>query len=297
MFEKTRRFLKQPYIQDHSPVQSIVIATLIVLFVLGLFRPFGIQNLQTHDFIGTLLFSALGTILGILCTFYIVPRLFPRFYTPDHWTIGKQIFQQFIVAFVTGIIIGTGGALFYIGFNTNFSLEVFLKIFTGLFLAVLLVFPIPSVILLILLHNRNLTIHLKEAQKMNEQLMRKTREQVPQTNENNPSIILSGTTKESLEVNPDRLLYIEAYGNYIKIYYIEKDTVKQKSLRATIKQAEDSFPDYPYIVRCHRAFIVNTNNILGIKGNSQGYRLAFKHTPEEIPVSRAYTKTLKSLLN
>ena len=75
--------------------------------------------------------------------------------------------------------------------------------------------------------------------------------------------------------------------------YRKENVTKQKLLRATIKQMEDKLQQYPSVIKCHRAFLVNLNNIKSVKGNSQGYRLVFDGTEEEVPVSRAYTKELK----
>jgi DNA-binding LytR/AlgR family response regulator len=100
-----------------------------------------------------------------------------------------------------------------------------------------------------------------------------------------------------MKLHPEQFIYLEAYGNYVKVnYYTEDGLAKQKLLRATIKQMEDALAPVPFIIRCHRAYLVNTKHITSVKGNSQGYKVSFDYPIEDIPVSRAYTKELQSSL-
>ena len=52
----------------------------------------------------------------------------------------------------------------------------------------------------------------------------------------------------------------------------------------------------PFIVRCHRAFLVNLHQVVKVDGNSQGYRLRLEGCTEEVPVSRGYAKCVKALI-
>lgn len=52
----------------------------------------------------------------------------------------------------------------------------------------------------------------------------------------------------------------------------------------------------PFIIRCHRAFLVNIRMVVKVDGNSQGYKLNLEGCEEEVPVSRAYAKEVKALI-
>ena len=93
-------------------------------------------------------------------------------------------------------------------------------------------------------------------------------------------------------------LYAEAEGNYIKVNYRSAGSGKivQKLLRLTMKQAEEAMAACPFIIRCHRAFLVNVRQVVKVDGNSQGYRLRLEGCEEEVPVSRAYSKEVKRLI-
>lgn len=52
----------------------------------------------------------------------------------------------------------------------------------------------------------------------------------------------------------------------------------------------------PFIIRCHRAFLVNIRMVVKVDGNSQGYKLNLEGCEEDVPVSRAYAKEVKALI-
>lgn len=103
-------------------------------------------------------------------------------------------------------------------------------------------------------------------------------------------------TKEKLDIQADEFLYMEADGNYVRVVYRKGEREFRKLLRATMKQAEGVMRDCPYILRCHRAFLVNIRKIVKVNGNSQGYRLSLRDCEDEIPVSRTYTSDVKYLI-
>lgn len=114
------------------------------------------------------------------------------------------------------------------------------------------------------------------------------------------ALVFAGGTKEMLEVKAGDFLYAEAKGNYVKVGY-RSDSDKEKKitwrlLRATMKQAEEAVSACPFIIRCHRAFLVNIRMVVKVDGNSQGYKLNLEGCEEDVPVSRAYAKEVKALI-
>ncbi|MDL2278229.1 LytTR family transcriptional regulator, partial [Parabacteroides sp. OttesenSCG-928-G07] len=88
---KLKQFLNRPYSMEIRPSYTILIVTAIVLFVLGILQPFGINEAKSANFIGILAFSGIGTIIGLIISIYILPHIFRSFYSPESWTIGKTI--------------------------------------------------------------------------------------------------------------------------------------------------------------------------------------------------------------
>lgn len=99
-----------------------------------------------------------------------------------------------------------------------------------------------------------------------------------------------------MEVLPSMLQFIEAEGNYINVFYLENGVSQKKTLRCTLKQVEELFKDYPNIIRCHRAFIVNIDKIKHVDGNAQGYRLHIDDTDRTVLVSRAYATSVYDII-
>ena len=110
------------------------------------------------------------------------------------------------------------------------------------------------------------------------------------------TILLTGDTKESLEVSPLLILLIEAAGNYVYVYYKETKQTR-KIIRTTFSNMEKQLAKYPFLIKCHRTYMVNLNYITNLNKDSQGYHLILEGTSKEIPVSRTYLKEIKRILN
>lgn len=166
--------------------------------------------------------------------------------------------------------------------------------FFSYFISAFIVGVIPSVFITFLTQNYYLRQNLKEAEQLNLKLQTIEEEK---ENHNNNEITLTGTTKESITLNPNNILYIEANGNYIAIHYLSvHNEIKKILLRTTISLISEKLKDYSNIQRCHRAYLINIIFIFHVEGNMQGFLLEVKHTINKIPVSRKYTKSIKEKL-
>ena len=121
---------------------------------------------------------------------------------------------------------------------------------------------------------------------------------VPQSGSTPPSgITLTGTTSETVSLLIADLLYVEAVGNYVKVYHLQDGQVRADMLRATSKQMEEDLRDYPMIVRCHRAFLVNLAQVEQIVSRAGAMQLVIKHCNESLPVSRSHAAQVKAAIN
>ena len=109
-------------------------------------------------------------------------------------------------------------------------------------------------------------------------------------------LTLTGTTNESVTLQISNLLYIEAVGNYMKVSYLHNEQIRTDMLRATMKQMEVTLQDYPMIVRCHRAFLVNLGQVERIVSHSGSTQLLIKHCHESLPVSRSNMSQVKAAI-
>ncbi len=109
-------------------------------------------------------------------------------------------------------------------------------------------------------------------------------------------LTLTGTTNETVTLQVSALLYIEAVGNYVKVYHLRDGAVRADMLRATSKQIEEELRDYPMIVRCHRAFLVNLGQVEQIVSHSGTTQLLINHCHEILPVSRSNMSQIKTAI-
>jgi len=111
------------------------------------------------------------------------------------------------------------------------------------------------------------------------------------------SVTLTGTTSERATLNIADLLFVETVGNYVRVNHLRDGKVRTDMLRATSKQMEDSLHVYPKIVRCHRAFLVNLDQVEQIVAKSGSMQLIIKHSHDSIPVSRSNISHIKEVIS
>lgn len=293
--KKIRNYLNSSYPVLYQRWKTSLISCIIVFLILVLFQPFGISSIEHHKY-AILLGYMVVTGMFLCIPVYLLPLLFPRFYDDKRWTVGRQIINQFLIFFFIAI-----GLWLYS--DRVFEWGLRWDIFCSFLIASIVVGIFPFVFFIMLNRNRLLAMHLREAVEMNEHLRmlhgascNGLEEKKEKEEEETTRIVFSGGTKESLEIPASDLLYVEAEGNYVKIAYLKEERCAQKLLRATIKQAEEVTANFPSIIKCHRAFLINLRHVSKVNGNSQGYRLSLSGSEEEIPVSRAYSKGVKKLI-
>jgi len=278
---KLKAFLKTPFPITRNPWHTSIIASLIVFLLLILFQSIPNASIVFRFFIILGLTFVTGIITFALQT--IPPLIFAKFYSEDSWNIGKQILQTIIIL----LFIGVGNFFYGCIIGGHFSASMLLSYIIGTFLIGI----IPAVIITIYMQNSALKQNLQEASILNEQFKQV---KVNYDLESNTQIAtLTGTTKDSIRLNIDDILYIESIKNYCIVYYVSGNKLKVTKIRTTLSQIEESLLPYSNIIRCHRAFIINIHSIVGVEGNSQGYQLKLKITDNVVPVSRSYTKAFR----
>lgn len=93
-------------------------------------------------------------------------------------------------------------------------------------------------------------------------------------------------------VKLENIYYIKAEGNYVNVFYNNKGGISSFVLRNKIQAIEDSVAGTP-LMRCHRTYIVNTNNIKLIRTEDEGYYIDFNQSGlEAVPVSNTYREKI-----
>ncbi len=217
---------------------------------------------------------------------YGLPFIFKNFYHPDNWTVGKYLTIPLSIVIIIAPICAF--LVYFLSVKENKVMDVhpFYRLFVW-YARASFVAAVPTFLFFLVGRNQRNDIVLSD--KKNE---------IINNNEDDKDIIsLSGSTKDSLTIPADNILYAEVLRNYVSIYYKEENIVKQKSLRTTLQQITEVLEPYPQFVRCHRAFIVNLTNIADVRGNSHGYQLTLNNIDVKVPVSKSYTKAIKEKLD
>lgn len=288
MKNKTSKYLSQPAPVNEKPWLSVLLCVAIVIFILAIFEPFNFK-LNSLGQVWVLVGFALVTMLVTSIAFVLLPKIFTRFYNPDKWTIGRSLLNNASFLIIMGI-----GVVCYDYFIIMKQLpEYFPMGFLVDLFAVLTIGIVPLSIITIIIQNSALKRNLNSSKEINQILSERIN---TSSTKEDDLISLSGSTKESISIDPEDILYIESEGNYVNVHYKQGDKIIYKQIRSTIKQMEESLQNHSIFIRCHRAFIVNINHISSAQGNAQGYQLTLSNVHQEIPVSRTYLKNLKDAL-
>ena len=92
--------------------------------------------------------------------------------------------------------------------------------------------------------------------------------------------------KEQFQIKYEDFLFVKSSGNYIEIYYLHMANVKKHLIRKNLKDLEAENHLNPSLVRCHRSYFINTNNIDRI--NKLNHKVELSIAGNTIPVSKKY---------
>ncbi len=266
-----------------------IVSTTFVVVALAVFKPFGLDMSQWQAYAHLLAWWVLGIAVCILSEIimtYVIkaPRSFNHGVS---YIIRRNLWFQLINTPLIALMIclyrhfvlnnlSPGNQLSWSNYLETLAIIAFCSFAIGLYWR----FKFRS---------RFLQVKLKETQLLNKQL--KTAQQ-PQQKEG--TITLTGTTNESVTLATADLLYIEAIGNYVKIHYLCNGQPHTDTLRATSKYMEDQLKPYPMIIRCHRAFLVNLQQVEQIISHAGTMHLMVKHTHDSLPVSRSNVSAIRN---
>ncbi|MBS2212687.1 LytTR family transcriptional regulator [Carboxylicivirga mesophila] len=99
-----------------------------------------------------------------------------------------------------------------------------------------------------------------------------------------------------VSIRRDKVLYLESTDNYITIFYFEKGVVKSEMVRGSLKTIQTDFQSQG-LLRCHRSFVINIENVDWIRKVGRGYKIKVKEVDTLLPVSRSYTPQFIDILD
>ena len=265
-------------------------STTFTMVALAVFKPFGLDAWQWQAYVHLAVIWLIGFSICMISDIilkYIVKM--PRSYEKGaEYIIHRNLWFQLINTPLVALAIclyrqfamsdKVGSNLFSL---TNFVETLFIIAFCSFAIGLYWRFKFRS---------RYLAIELEETRQLNEQLKEMQEKEKQQT------LLLTGTTNESVRLEISHLLYIEAVGNYAKVCHLRNGQVHHDMLRSTMKQMEEALLPYPTIVRCHRAFLVNLGQVEQIISLSGSTQLLVNHCHESLPVSRSKMALIKAAI-
>ncbi len=273
-------------------ITTRIISTTFMVVALAVFKPFGLETWQWQAYVHLV---ALGVIGFSICMItdvilkYVVkmPRSFKK---GAEYIIRRNLWFQLIntplvalgICLYRHFVLSDhieGNQFSLVNYLETLAIIAFCSFAIGLYWR----FKFRS---------KYLSMELEEIRELNEKLSTP----LPHREGLGESILLRGTTNESVTLQISHLLYIEAVGNYVKVNHSLNDQVRTDMLRATMKQMEETLQDYPMIVRCHRAFLVNLGQVEQIVSHSGSTQLLIKHCHESLPVSRSNMAQVKAAI-
>lgn len=280
-----------------------VVSTTFVVVTLGVFKPFGLGQWEWKAGLHLLAIWVMG-IGGCMLTDALLKYLF-KMPSSTEKGVGYILRRNLCFQLVNTLLVSTA-LCFYRHFFLSSVVEGNRLSWDNFFETLLIIAFCSFVIGLywrFRFRSQYLVAELEETKRLNEAIKYTNTQTLTQSNNqavkqsNNQTITLSGSTSESITLSITDLLYIESVGNYVKVYYLCKGEVRSDMLRATSKQMEETMRDYPTVVRCHRAFLVNLAQVEKISSQSGTMQLVMQHTQDSLPVSRANTARVKSAFN
>jgi len=276
------KFLNKPYpFNDDLKYNSklIFFISIGVLGFLYLFQPLDVSLMDDKEKLYVVLGLAAITFLSLSLNLLILPSLFPGIFIKRVWNIKKEILWNLWI--LTTISVG-----YYLYYKVLGIFIIDFKMVLGLI--VIAIIPITG--LIIVNRNRMLRTNLKLAERINKKL------------EDNKSIdnklvhFKSEYAKDNLSIKVNLLMLIRAANNYIEVFWVEGENIRNQMIRTSLKNAEELLEDYSFIFKCHRSFMVNIHYIDKIEGNVQGYKIYFEKIDFPVPVSKKFAYKLKQLV-
>jgi hypothetical protein len=279
-----RKTWAQPYpvVSGKWPT-ALGISLFVALFIL-LFQPFGLSELE-HPY-KIMLLTGYGwvTLLFMWLYTFLLPAILPKAFAEESWTVGKQIVILCLI--ITSIASGNylySAATGIVGWSGTIGLVVF-------FFFTLTVAIIPVTALTLIAQNIALRRNLKTSNHVNDMIAAAPAHAV----DSEVSFQFDPSGQE-VPVRLSDLFCVESVGNYLHVYFRKGEQTEKLQIRRTLKSVEENLKD-SRIFKCHRAFLVNTERVTHVSGNSQGYTLTLDGCEKEVPVARAYTAVFRAVM-
>lgn len=279
MFEN----LNQPYPFNNNfkhNVKTIGLVSMGFVLIVLYFQPFGINFLRSANDGYFVLAAAALSAITLFANILLLPGLLPSIFNPERWTVRKEMIWNvwlFSNLFVIILLL-----VLYVRKVDFTDLPIFR---TGA-LALL-----PLVLLNIINYNHSLKDKVVSVIDSGRHWFK---EEKLHHNQDNEIEIIAENGKDIFKAPLDNVLLFHSSGNYIEIFLKQNQGFRKKLFRQTLANVEVHLKGLNNFKKCHRCWLVNTQKVKGISGNSKGYFLLIDEIDFKIPVSRNFISDFRN---
>lgn len=286
------QLLNQPY-PCEEPVRrrwlkAFWIGAFVGLFLL-IFQPFGLIVWKTPYKIAKILGFGLISFLVTAGINLTMPFLFPKYFSNERWTVGREILWITVHISLIGLT-----NFFYLQWLIGTS--IYMPDLAGMIVVTFIIGLFPSAASVMV----NYIIRLRKYSQAASELPVREHPENRISEKPGDDVLITLTAeneKDRLSIPAPDLLYIESSDNYSTVVYLNDGQVVKTLLRSSLSRLETQLVrNNSTIVRCHRSFVVNLENVEKVTGNAQGYKLHLQNGLFQLPVARKYNDTLVAQL-
>ena len=275
------KWLNKPFPFYQNYKQKILIPICLSLLVMTGLIFLDFQNYKNFT---NIVYYGLIIILISLIFSVLLPKLTPKMFDIDNWTVKKSIY----FLYTTVITIAISIALIMFFFENSHSQSISYFFVLTLKRAIILSF-LPIVILVFLSE-----IHLYRKKYLNANKILTELKNSKLNKHKNSIFVFAVNTKDEIEISENELLFIKAEANYCFLFFIKDNSIRKHLIRSSLKKIELTVSQSSQFIRCHKSYIVNLSKVSNVTGNARGYVFHINQSNHEIPVSRNISRSLIS---
>lgn len=278
MIAKYADWIDQKYPQNYliqKPITGSVLLSFYCLLFSIIYRPFDLSAKGEMSFEATMSLYTLAMIPPHILLIYALKRT-KFFSNQGQWSIRKELLA--ILLILTGLGIFVFGFGFVVeGPLNRLNFATLIDSCKIVFLTCAILYGILTLINLRYLDSGQIPATVSDDS--GEETVR----------------IQSRLKGENFTLPLSDLLYIESDGNYVVFHLLQNGVSRKETIRNSISEVEHMLARFPFVVRTHRAFMVNIKKISKRTGNSSGYRVQLEGTADQVPVSRSNVENFDRL--
>lgn len=267
-------FMTRPFPQNiiiRRPLPSALTATAACYLFLMVYQPLGMlrSDYSNYEFTMGVYSLICGSWFIIMA---VVIKRIPFF--REEWTLGREILAILVVIVPLGSIIWAAGFVMEDP-EGRMSLTTYLDSCFKTTMVAGVPFAVTSLLSAYSLRRRSLDVPPAQETDPDKSTVHEIR-------------IETLLKNQDFSLDPESFVFAEAEGNYVVFHLLDGQDVRKEVLRCTLSSTEEQLSAVPFLLRTHRAFIVNLKMVDEADGNALGYTLRLRHVDgKEIPVSRS----------